>query len=93
MHKPRDMRFTIEQRLLTDSAGKPVANASSRVSFQILDAESPEDAVRLVIKRDNAELVGDIMKYPGFHALATIRTTGGVYTLQVAPTSQSQIPV
>jgi len=93
MPTDRDMRFTIEQRLLTDSAGKPVPNGASPASFQIFDADSAEDAVRLLIKRDNAELVGDIVRYPGFHAMATIRTSGGVYTLQVAPSSQSRIPV
>ena len=92
MHKPRDMRFTIEQRHLTDSSGKPVTGTTSAVSFQLFDADSAEEAVRLLIKRDKAELVGEIMKFPGFHAVATIRTTGGVYTLQVAPTSQSHVP-
>ena len=86
------MRFTIEQRHLTDSAGKPVGNAPEEVSFQVFDAESAEDAVRLLIKRDNGELVGDIMRFPGFHAMATIRTNLGVYTLQVGPSSQSRLP-
>lgn len=93
MHKSRDMRFTIEQRHLTDSVGKPLSHAPAAVSFQVVDAESAEDAVRLLIKRESAELVGEIMKFPGFHAVATIRTGGGVYTLQVAPSSQSRIPV
>jgi hypothetical protein len=33
------------------------------------------------------------MKFPGFHAVATIKTSGGVFTLQVGPTSQSRVPV
>jgi len=86
------MRFTIEQRHLTDSAGKPVISSSS-VAFHVVEAESADDAVRLLIKRDNAELMGDIMKFPGFHAVATIKTSGGVFTLQVGPTSQSRVPV
>jgi len=86
-----NMRFTIEQRHLTDSAGKPIANQASSVSFQVFDAESAEDAVKLLVKRESAELMGDIMKFPGFHAVATIRTSGGVYTLQVAPSSQSRV--
>ena len=87
------MRFTIEQRLLTDSAGKPVPDARSAAAFHVVDADSAEDAVRLLIKLDSAELVGDIMKFPGFHAMATIRTIRGVFTLQVAPASQSRVPV
>jgi len=86
------VRFTIEQRHLTDSAGKPVLSTSP-VAFHVVEAESADEAVRLVIKRDNAELMGDIMKFPGFHAVATIKTSGGVFTLQVGPTSQSRIPV
>lgn len=86
------MRFTIEQRHLTDASGKPVASAS-QVSFHTLEAESADDAVQLLIKRDQAELMGDIKKFPGFHAMATIKSADGVYTLQVGPTSQSRIPV
>lgn len=83
------MRFTIEQRHLTDVAGKPVTDQAAAVSFQVFDADSAEDAVKLLVKRESAQLMGEIMKFPGFHAVATIRTSGGVYTLQVAPSSQS----
>ena len=86
------MRFTIEQRHLTDSSGKPVLSTSA-VSFHVVDAESADEAVRLLIKKDQAELMGDIMKFPGFHAVATIKTSGGVFTLQVGPTSQSRVPL
>ena len=86
------MRFTIEQRLLTDARGKPSTGPSSIV-FHTVEADSADEAVRLLIKRDNAQLMGDIQKFPGFHAVATIKSPGGVFTLQVAPTSQSRIPV
>ena len=87
------MRFTIEQRHLTDSAGRPIANEPSSLSIHVFDADSADEAVRLFIKRDDAELMGDIMRFPGFQAVATIRKGGGVYTLQVAPTSESRIPI
>jgi len=29
-----------------------------------------------------------VLKFPGFQAVATLRSTGGVYTLQVTPASQ-----
>lgn len=63
------------------------------VSFDTVEADSADDAVRLLISREDAQLMGDIMKFPGFQAVATIRKSAGVYTLQVGPTSQSRIPI
>jgi len=81
------MRFTIEQRHLTDSGGKPVAHANA-VSFHNFEAESVDDAVLLFVKRHSGEILGDVLKFPGFQAVATLRTGDGVYTLQVMPASQ-----
>lgn len=92
MHAQNLVRFTIEQRLLTDAKGKPTTGPASIV-FHTVEAESADDAVRLLIKRDNAQLMGEIQTFPGFHAMATIRGESGVFTLQVAPTSQSRIPI
>lgn len=88
------MRFTIEERHLTDREGKPVAqNAADAVSFTTCDADNVDDAVRLYVKRDDAEVIGTILKFPGFQAVATIRKAGGVYTLQFTPASQQwQVP-
>ena len=80
------MRFSIEQRHLTDPSGKPVVDAHG-VSFHTVDAENAEDAVRLFVKKEQAELLGDVLKFPGFQAVATLRNGRGVYTLQVMPTS------
>ena len=85
------MRFTIEQRHLTDTAGKPIA-ADSAVSFHNLEADTADEAVRLFVNKDGAEIIGNILKFPGFQAVATVRNSTGVYTLQVTPTSQ-QIPI
>ncbi len=88
------MRFTIEQRHLTDSVGKPIANEPDSVTFHTFEAESADEAVRLFIKRDTqAEILGDILRFPGFQAVATVRKVGGVYTLQVGPSSQRRIPI
>lgn len=84
------MRFTIEQRHLTDAAGKPIAHLPSSTSFHSCVAANADDAVRLFIKRDSAELLGEILRLPGFHAIATIRKVAGVYTLQAAPSSQEE---
>jgi hypothetical protein len=87
------MRFTIEQRHLTNTAGKPVSSDPASVSFHSCEAESADEAVRLFIRRDQGELLGDILQFPGFQAVATVRKTGGVYTLQVTPSSQGRLPI
>ena len=81
------MRFTIEQRHLTDASGKPVSTPHA-VSFHTTDAEDADAAVRLFVRDDGGELLGEVLKFPGFLAVATVRKTGGVYTLQVSPASQ-----
>jgi hypothetical protein len=83
------MRFTIEERHLTDMEGRPVAEtAPDSVAFHSFDAETVDDAVRLFIRRDHAELIGNVLKFPGFQAVATVRKPTGVYTLQFTPSSQ-----
>ncbi len=84
------MRFTIEERQLTDNDGRPVSGADA-VSFHSFDAESVDDAVRLYIKADAAEVIGNVLKFPGFQAVATVRKATGVYTLQFTPSSQRDI--
>ena len=85
------MHFTIEQRHLTDVNGKPIANDPDSLTFHSFEAQSPDEAVRLFVKRDDGEVIGNIQKFPGSHAVATVRKTGGVYTLQVGPTSQPHL--
>jgi hypothetical protein len=80
------MRFTIEQRHLTDDVGKPLPQGS--VTFHSCEAGSVDEAVRLFIKKSDAEVLGDVMTFPGFQAVATVRNTAGVFTLQIAPSSQ-----
>jgi hypothetical protein len=87
------MHFTIEQRHLTDGVGKPIAHDPESVSFHNLEAPTADEAVRLFIKRDEGELLGDILRFPGFQAVATVRKVGGLYTLQVGPTSESLIQI
>jgi hypothetical protein len=80
------MKFSIEQRHLTDAAGKPIPRDAD-VSFHVCEAESADDAVRLYLRDTGAEVIGDVLKFPGFQAMATMRTANGVYTLQVSPAS------
>jgi hypothetical protein len=82
------MRFDIEQRHLTDAAGRPVSSAAAAASFHSIEAESASDAIVGFASEHRGEIIGDIRKFPGFQAMATVRNAEGVYTLQVAPSSQ-----
>jgi hypothetical protein len=85
------MKFTIEQRHLTDQAGKPVTDDPGAVSFHTCEAENVDDAVRLFVSKSRGEVIGNVIKFPGFHAVATVREVNGVYTLQVSPSSSQNI--
>ena len=87
------MRFNIEQRHLTDPKGRPVSSAAAAVSFHSIEAESASDAIVGFTTEHRGEIIGEIKKFPGFHAMATVRNTEGVYTLQVAPSSQQFAPL
>jgi hypothetical protein len=87
------MRFNIEQRHLTDPGGRPVSSGAAEVSFHTFDAESASDAIVGFASEHRGEIIGEIMKFPGFQAVATVRNPEGVYTLQVAPSSQKFAPV
>ena len=83
------IRFTIEERHLTDTEGRPVPEtAPDSVAFHSFDAESVQDAVRLFVKKDQGEIIGNVLQFPGFQAVATVRKASGVYTLQFTPSSQ-----
>ena len=84
------IRFTIEERHLTDEDGRPVT-AADAVAFHSFDAESVDEAVRLYIRKDDAQLIGNVLKFPGFQAVATVRKASGVYTLQFTPASQGYV--
>ena len=86
------MRFTIERRPLTDQNGRPVSDALSQVSFHDWEASSAEEALLAFVQVDRAEIVGNILRFPGFHAVATARSGTGVYTLQVSPATQTKGP-
>jgi hypothetical protein len=81
------MRFTIEERLLTDATGRPAA-APGAVSFHVCDADTVDEAIGAYVKGAQAEVIGNVLKFPGFQAVATIRKASGVYTLQLTPASQ-----
>ena len=80
------MRFTIEQRHLTDEGGRPV-RGENLVEFHSFDAETVDDAIRLFIRKTDSEIIGNVLTFPGFQAVATVRSPQGVYTLQISPAS------
>ena len=83
------IQFTIETRHLADGDGRPVpTNDPEAVTFHSVTADSIDDAVRLFVRDHQAELIGSVLRFPGFQAVATVRTHSGVYTLQFTPTSQ-----
>jgi len=84
------IRFTIEERHLTDGDGRPIT-AANAVAFHSFEAATVDDAVRLYVHRDDAQLIGTVLKFPGFQAVATIRKASGVYTLQFTPASQGYV--
>lgn len=64
-----------------------MADAQS-LSFHTCEANDADDAVRLFASDHSAELIGNVLRFPGFQAIATMRSPEGVFTLQVAPASQ-----
>jgi hypothetical protein len=86
------MRFTVEERHLTDDRGRPIGPRDV-VAFHTCDAETIDEAVGAFVREGNAEIIGTVLKFPGFQAVATVRKESGVYTLQFTPASSSGIRV
>ncbi len=81
------LRFSIELRHLTDAAGKPIPRDTPGISYLVREAESADEAVQGYVTETSAELIGNVLKFPGFQAVATVRQSDGVYTMQVSPAS------
>jgi hypothetical protein len=80
------IRFTVEERHLTDGDGRPVPGTDD-VVFHSLVAETVAEAVQQYAK-DDIEIIGNVLTFPGFQAVATVRRPTGVYTVQFTPASQ-----
>ncbi|HVT04479.1 MAG TPA: hypothetical protein VHL58_14020 [Thermoanaerobaculia bacterium] len=79
------MRFRVEQLALTDEKGK--VQPGQRPRFYVQEAETVDDAVRACVAENDAVLVGEVLRLPGFQAVATVRRDQMVYTLQLGPVS------
>lgn len=86
------MRFALEQRHLTTEDGQPVADRSAAVTFHQFDAASVDEAMAKFVADHAAEVIGEILRLPGFQAMATLRNLSGVFTLEIAPAS-SRLPI
>lgn len=80
------MHFTIEQRHLTDSRGRPLS-ATNDVTFHTCEADDVDAAIRLFVRKQSAEIIGNVLTFPGFQGVATMRNPDGVFTLQITPAS------
>lgn len=86
---PERMRFVVEQRHLTDTRGRVIGEPQA-VSFHTFDAGDVDDAIRLHVKEQSGQLLGEVLKFPGYQAIATLRNGAGVYTLQITPASEGR---
>ena len=78
------MQFTVEQIFLTNGEGRP---APHRVEFFLVEADTVDAALQDFLLRSDATLVGQIEKFPGFHAFAKARAGTEVFTVQLLPGS------
>jgi len=78
------VQFTVEQIFLTDDDGRP---APHRVEFFLVEAENVDNALQDFLNRSHATLVGQIEKFPGFHAFAKARAGTTMFTIQLLPGS------
>jgi len=61
------------------------------LAFFHCEASDAEDAVRVFVTDHSAEVIGNVLRFPGFQAVATLRNPTGVYTIQVSPASQQMV--
>ncbi len=78
------MKFRVEQIFLTDQEGR-VVEAGKEIDFHIVDADDPRGAILQFLAQDEADLMGEVLKFPGMQAVATARRGNLVYTLQLIP--------
>ncbi|MBW3564476.1 MAG: hypothetical protein KY459_07110 [Acidobacteria bacterium] len=75
------MQFRIERVPLKSSE----KDESNRITTQSEEGESAADALRAVVERERAEMVGEILELPGLGAVLTIRAGGSYQTLSCYP--------
>jgi len=79
------MRFRIEQTFLTNEEGAIVPSMAHEVRFHIREAATVEEALESFVHADHGQIVGNVIRFPGFQLIATARRDKSVYTLHVDP--------
>lgn len=77
------MRFRVERVFLTDRAGHTLP-PGTETTWHVVDAGSVDDAVQTFARREGAEIVGDVLRFAGLQAVATLRSDR-VFTVQIDP--------
>jgi hypothetical protein len=81
------VRFRVEQVFLTDDEGRVIPSSGRSPLFHLVDAPSVDELLHLFLDEQGGEIVGEILRFPGFQAVATVRSDQSVYTLQILPTT------
>jgi hypothetical protein len=79
------MRFRVEQIYLTDEEGKIISRPGVHPMHHLLEAANVDSLLSEFVASDGAQIVGEVLKFPGFQAIATVKRDHVVYTLQVLP--------
>jgi len=82
------MRFAIEQMFLSDSTGRPLGQPPP-AAYHVVEAETVEAALSQFLTEQQAKIVGDIQRFPGAQAVVTAQQGGTVFTLHMAPGTDS----
>ena len=81
------MRFRVEQIYLTDESGRIVPAPGRHPLFYLLEATSVDQLLDSFVSQNGGEIVGEVLRFPGFQAIATVKRDQSVYTLQILPAS------
>lgn len=85
------MRFCVECNLLTDDAGRGVPLSSpGRVTFRTIEALDAADAIRAVVRDDDASIVDRVHQMDEFQALATVSRGKRAMMLHAYPEAEAE---
>jgi hypothetical protein len=79
------MRFRVEQIYLTDEEGRIISRPGIHPMHHMVEGGTVDEVLDTFVSTDGAEIVGDVLKFPGFQAIATVKRQQVVYTLQIVP--------
>lgn len=81
------MRFRVEQIYLTDQQGRVIPSNGRHPQYHVVEAATVDELIMAFVQEQGGTIVGDVLKFPGFQAVATVRNEQSVYTLQVLPST------